>query len=123
MKHGHIILKNTGIKEPRDFKQWEPLFMKSLNEYEGGISNRDDIGYGVLNVNTFEPQEIDILPHNEMAYKNAFPERIAFCCFTQSEFPGITMLYDNRKISKFMPSHLKKKLTTLGFRINNVIQN
>ena len=79
--HGHIILKNTGVKEPKDFKRWSQLFWKKSYNYDGGQVDREDIGGGVLNVNTFEPAVMDLVPHNEMSYQNFFPERLAFCCF------------------------------------------
>ena len=68
----------------------------------------------MLNVNTFEPSVMDILIHNEMSYHNYFPQRIAFCCFTQAQVGGITTLVDNRKVSKYMPQKLLDKLINLG---------
>ena len=119
-----MILKNTGIKEPKDFKKWEkPLFDGKLMQYEGGESNRDDIGDGVLNVNTFEPPCMDIVLHSEMAYQDYFPSRIAFCGIKPSKIGGVTPLADNRRISKYMPAHLKEKLMRLGFMVTHSLQN
>lgn len=88
--------------------------------YEGGQSDRADIGNGVLDVNSAEPPTIDITPHNEMSYHNYFPSRIAFCGFKQARVGGITPLVDNRKVSKYMPDNLKEKMLNLGQFMHSV---
>ena len=66
---------------------------------------------------------MDMIPHNEMAYQNFFPVRLAFCCFKQAELGGITTLVDNRKVSKYMPDKLKEKLLKHGQFVYNTYQN
>lgn len=123
-ENGHVIVKNTGIKDPKDFKQWtKSLFDGKLMKYEGGECSRDDIGDGVLNVNTFEPPVMDIVLHNEMSYQDYFPERIAFCGVNPSKLGGVTTLGDNTRISKYMPAHLKEKILKLGFMVTHSLQN
>lgn len=35
-EHGHIIIKNTGVEEPKDFKKWGELFWSKTYNYDGG---------------------------------------------------------------------------------------
>ena len=79
-KHGHIILKNTGIKNSQDFSKWVPKLIKERASYKGGQNPRDDLGDGILNVNTAEPPHISLAFHNELCYHDKFPGIIAFCC-------------------------------------------
>ena len=122
-EHGHVMIKNTGIRDAASFKAWEGLFYEKSMYYQGGESNRDDIGEGVLNVNTFEPPHIDIPLHNELSYQDRFPERLVFCCLVPAKRGGMTLLGDNRKISKFMGDKLKRKFIEKGLLARHVYQN
>jgi hypothetical protein len=102
-KHGHIILKNTGVENSIDFALWESKFIKVKTSYKGGQNPRDDLGDGVLNVNTAEPPHISLAFHNELTYHSKYPSRIVFSCFTVAEQGGITTLCDNVKMSRAMP--------------------
>ena len=118
-----MILKNTGIRSAEDFKEFEPLLYEEAMAYEGGESNRNELGSGVLSVSTFEPPQMDIVLHNELVYQDEFPARIAFCGFERSPVGGVTALADNRRISKYMPPRLAEKLERLGFLAVHNYQN
>lgn len=74
--------------------------MKKRGTYKGGQNPREDLGGGILNVNTAEPPHISLAFHNEMCYHNTIPSRIVFCCFKNGESGGITTLLDSVKMSR-----------------------
>ena len=122
-KHGHVILKNTGIKEPKEFAEWGKLFIKSRDNYKSGTNPRDDLGEGILNVSTAEPPYIYIPFHNEMSYLNNIPTRICFCCFWNAPEGGITTLMDNVKMSMNLPQYIKDKVQRYGVNYVLNMQN
>ena len=83
-----------------------PKFIKQRTSYKGGQNPREDLGDGILNVNTAEPPHISLAFHNELCYHNKFPGVITFCCLQPSESGGITTLCDNVKMSRYMPSEI-----------------
>ena len=95
-KHGHIILKNTGVKTSKDYAKWAPKFVKKVGNYKGGYCPRKEIGDGVLDVSA-EPPHLFMDFHNEMSYHSTLPGVIAFWCKKKSEIGGITLLCDNVK--------------------------
>jgi len=122
-KNGHIILKNTSVTCAKEFNEWGKLFMTTRANYEGGQNPRQDLGDGILNVNTAEPPQISLAFHNEKTYHNTFPSKIVFCCFNKGESGGITTLLDNVKMSRAMPAHITDKFKKVGVKYILNMQN
>lgn len=80
-EHGAILLRGLPLVTADDFTHFvEGLDCETLG-YAGGIALRDAVTPKVMTA-SYEPPEVSMEPHNEMAYTNVYPSKVLFFCET-----------------------------------------
>jgi hypothetical protein len=91
---GLIVMKNTGLKELQDMRNWAKIILKDEVEYTGGANPRKPIEKNVYDVGA--PTSAWIHYHHEMAYVGKSPFAISFFCGnTPAPDRGWTYVSDN----------------------------
>ena len=99
--HGAVLMKNTGMVEMAEMKDWADLIGSTAMEYTAGTNSRSKLGGGVLTVGT-EPPFVDVAAHNEMSYSKEYCGRIMFGCLAIPSRGGATVIADNRAVTESM---------------------
>ncbi len=94
--HPAILFKGLPIRSRDDFSIFTGGLGLTPHDYTGGNSIRDKQPDNV-NVASFEPPEITLSPHNEMAYMPGGPTYIMFYCHEAAEVGGEVPINDNRR--------------------------
>src|SRR6185295_8055955 len=95
LRHGALLFRGFAVDGPRDFQLLADA-IGSTREYVGGNSPRSEVLDRVYN-STDYPRNLDLALHNEMAYLDRWPARLAFCCVTPAEDGGETPIADCRR--------------------------
>lgn len=82
--HPAILFRNLPAKTVRDFSIIAQEIPRKRLTYEGGTSFRTkiDSDKGIYTAN-YDPDEVSIDLHNEMAYTNVYPSKVFFFCLQE----------------------------------------
>ena len=88
LRHGALLLRGFAIEGPEDFQAFAGA-IGAARDYVGGNSPRSEVLDRVY-TSTQYPRNLEIVVHNEMAYLDRWPARLAFYCTTPAVAAGIT---------------------------------
>jgi alpha-ketoglutarate-dependent taurine dioxygenase len=108
LRHGALLFRGFVIAGPRDFQLFADA-IGSAHDYVGGNSPRSRVIDRVYN-STEYPRNLELAVHNEMAYLDRWPARLAFCCMIPAAEGGETPIADCRKIPPTLAPKLLDKL-------------
>lgn len=94
--HPAILFKDVPITSQEEFGIFCAGMGLNPHDYTGGNAVRDKQENNV-NVASFEPPEVTLSPHNEMAYMPGGPTYIMFYCHRAAEVGGEVPMNDNRR--------------------------
>jgi alpha-ketoglutarate-dependent taurine dioxygenase len=117
-RHGALLFRGFVITGPRDFQLFADA-IGSAQDYVGGNSPRTRVVDRVYN-STESPRHLELAVHNEMAYLDRWPARLAFCCITPATEGGETPIADCRTIAGSLAPEL---LATLKEKKVRYIRN
>ena len=104
--YGAILLRGIKIQGSKKLEKiLTSLFGEDLLEYVYRSTPRKQMR-GKIYTSTEYPASESILLHNENAYSNRWPMRIAFYCVKASETGGATPIADSRKIMENIPQDI-----------------
>ena len=108
LRHGAILFRGFAAAGPEDFRAFADA-IGSARDYVGGNSPRSEVIARVY-TSTEYPRNLDLALHNEMAYLDRWPARLAFCCMTPAAEGGETPIADCRRILDALEPPLLDKL-------------
>jgi alpha-ketoglutarate-dependent taurine dioxygenase len=108
LRHGALLFRGFAVEAPHDFQRFADA-IGSTRDYVGGNSPRSEVLDRVYN-STEYPRTLDLALHNEMAYLDRWPARLAFCCVTPAADGGETPIADCRRVLDALEPRLLDKL-------------
>jgi alpha-ketoglutarate-dependent taurine dioxygenase len=111
--HGVIVLRGFPLKTSADFGKLGTAFPTFVGNYQGGAAARRSLDKGVYEA-TQRTGDQTIYIHQEMFYVRDYPPRIAFFARKVAEKGGETIIADMAKVTRNLPSAIRKKLETKG---------
>lgn len=114
--HGAIVFRGFAVENTDHFHSFIDIFESFEGDYRGGATTRD-----VVKGKVYEATRIDHdakLPlHQEMAYLQSGPGRLAFFCRKPAEQGGATTVADMRQITARLPAWLRTRLEEQGILV------
>ncbi|KHN65863.1 hypothetical protein AV645_10260 [Acinetobacter calcoaceticus] len=109
-KFGAILIRNTPINNYGDLEKYGKIFIKKpYLAYVGGVVPRKNYSKYVFNSTELNGL-FKIKLHNELAYQENAPDRIAFFCEQQPLIGGETPIAHEKDITGHFSNSLKKFL-------------
>ncbi|MDB9527415.1 TauD/TfdA family dioxygenase [Oscillatoria sp. CS-180] len=105
---GGILLRGFAIHTVDSFEQLMRAICESLLDYSYRSTPRTEIS-GKVYTSTEYPAELTIPLHNEMAYTNCWPLKIAFCCLQPAAQGGATPIADSRAVLASIPQAVQAR--------------
>jgi hypothetical protein len=122
-KRGAILFRGFPIQDSADFDRFCTLLGPRVADYAGGTSPRIKVGSGVY-TSTEYPATATIAMHNEMSYKDIYPDFIYFYCATPPAQGGETPIADSRKVLASLPQRVVDAFEARGVSyIRNMIDS
>jgi alpha-ketoglutarate-dependent taurine dioxygenase len=117
-KHGGILLRGfSNLKDASDFQRVLDILCPYLLDYVGGSAPRKAVRGRILTTSEL-PGDCSVPLHQEMAYTNNGPDRVAFFCEIPAPTGGETMVGDMRKVTKRIdPALIQRFEDHKGMRI------
>ncbi len=110
---GLVVLKNTGLADVGDMRNFAKLVVDSEMRYEGGANPRGKLSPNVYEVGA--PLSAWLHYHHEMAYIGASTTKLAFLCKSSIGERGWTFVSDNLKATDaILATEFGQKLKDLG---------
>ncbi|WP_099185310.1 TauD/TfdA family dioxygenase [Sphingobium fuliginis] len=113
VEHGAIVFRDFPVAETSDFHKLVDVYPAYEGDYRGGATPRDAVQGKV-----YEATKIDAsakLPlHQEMAYIENAPGRLAFFCRKPAEVGGATTIADMRAVTNNLPASIHSALEEKG---------
>jgi hypothetical protein len=98
-KHGGILLRGFAcLKDASDFQRVLDVLCPDLLDYVGGSAPRKAVRGRIMTTSEL-PGNCSVPLHQEMAYTNNGPDRVAFFCEVPAPVGGETTVGDMRKIT------------------------
>ncbi len=114
-QNGAILLRGLPLASADDFTHFvEGLGAETLG-YAGGIALRDAVTSNVMTA-SYEPPEVSMEPHNEMAYTRIYPSKVLFFCETPPTSGGETPIVDVRQYAQGIDPALRQKVEQTGIK-------
>ncbi len=114
-EHGAMLLRGLPLASADDFTHFiEGLGAETLG-YAGGIALRDAVTSKVMTA-SYEPPEVSMEPHNEMAYTRVYPSKVLFYCDTPPTCGGETPIVDVRQYAQRIDPALRQKVQQTGIK-------
>ncbi len=114
-KHGAILLRGLPLASADDFNHFIGGLGIPTMGYESGTALRDAVTSQVMTA-SYEPPEVSMEPHNEMAYTSIYPSKILFFCETPPACGGETPIADGRQCTQLLDPDLRHKVTQTGLK-------
>ena len=107
--NGAILIRGLNIQSSKKLeKVLTTLFGEALLEYVYRSTPRTKMRGRIYTSSEYHADET-ILLHNENAYSNRWPMRIAFCCVKAAETGGATPIADSRAVYKDIPEDIREE--------------
>lgn len=108
-KEGALLIRGLMMQGSKKLeKVLQTLFAEELLEYNFRTTPRTKMR-GHIYTSTEYHQDQTILQHNENAYSNKWPMKIAFYCVKPAESGGNTPIADSRVIYQEVPSEIRSE--------------
>lgn len=106
-KNGALLIRSLDIQGSKKLeKALEKIFSAQLLEYTYRSTPRTKMRGRIYTSTEYHADEV-ILLHNENAYSNRWPLKIAFYCVKSSDEGGATPIADSRVIYSEIPEEIK----------------
>jgi len=110
---GLVVLRNTGLTDAADMRQFAQLVLEAEMVYEGGANPRDKIEGNVYEIGA--PLAARLPYHHEMAYVSKSTRQISFVSIDALPDRGATFVSDGvASTDALLATELGQKLKTLG---------
>ena len=119
---GAVVLRGFAVPDTDDFAALMAPFATYAMGYAAGTSERNVIKGEVME-STRTPEEIYILPHQEMSYMPDNPRGLAFYCKSPSRVGGETVICDMRGVLEALPHELGRRFVEMGIRYVRNMRN
>lgn len=116
--HGGILLRGFScLKEASDFQRVLDILCPHLLDYVGGSAPRKAVRGRIMTTSEL-PGNCSVPLHQEMAYTNNGPDRVAFFCEIPAPVGGETTVGDMRKVTRRInPALIQRFEDHKGMRI------
>lgn len=111
--HGFVLFRGLPINDPDTFDVAVDSLMGPMNEFSEETSPRSSVTERIF-TSTDYPKEFAIQFHHEFSYRQAYPDRLAFCCLLPAESGGATLLADSRRVLQRIPSDIVDRFEECG---------
>jgi alpha-ketoglutarate-dependent taurine dioxygenase len=108
LRHGAILFRGFAVTEPAQLADAIAAAGEAPMRYVGGSSPRTRIGQRVY-TSTQLPPQIRIPLHSELAYVNAYPRHLWFCCAVPPAVGGETVLADARQVYRAIDPLVRRR--------------
>jgi alpha-ketoglutarate-dependent taurine dioxygenase len=117
-RHGGILLRGfSSLKDASDFQRVLDILCPDLLDYVGGSAPRKAVRGRIMTTSEL-PGNCSVPLHQEMAYTNNGPDRVAFFCQIPAPMGGETTVGDMRKVTKRIdPALIRRFEDHKGMRI------
>jgi alpha-ketoglutarate-dependent taurine dioxygenase len=115
LQFGGIVLRGFPLATPEHFSVVSELFPAYGLGYTGGQSPRKTVTGKVMEA-TQLAGNLKIFLHQEMAYMNTYPPRIAFFCVKPAETGGETIIGPMREVTERLSTSIRERLEKHGVR-------
>jgi alpha-ketoglutarate-dependent taurine dioxygenase len=117
-KHGGILLRGfSNLKQASDFQRVLDVLCPYLLDYVGGSAPRKAVRGRIMTTSEL-PGNCSVPLHQEMAYTNNGPDRVAFFCEIPAPTGGETTIGDMRKVTQRIdPALIQRFKDHKGMRI------
>jgi hypothetical protein len=115
LKHGAIVLRGFPVATAEDFNDFAGNFPQYDGNYVGGGAGRAPVVGRVMEA-TRLARESFICLHQEMAYLQSYPPRLAFFARKPAESGGETIIGSMREFTRRLPAGIRDRLERLGVR-------
>lgn len=112
---GAVVMRGFAVPDTDDFAALMAPFPTYSMGYTAGTSERQVIKGHVME-STRTPDDIYILPHQEMSYLPESPRGLAFYCKVPSPIGGETVIADMRGLLEALPEELGQRFIEKGIR-------
>jgi len=110
---GLVVLRNTGLTEAAEMREFARILIGSEMEYEGGANPRDKIEGNVYEIGA--PLVARLPYHHEMAYVSKSTKLISFVCIDELPDRGATFVSDGvASTDALLATPFGQKLKDLG---------
>lgn len=113
LNHGAIIFRGFAIADTDQFHQFVDLYDCFEGDYRGGATTRDAVKGKVYEATRID-HDAKLPLHQEMAYLQTGPGRLAFFCRKPAEQGGATTIADMRQVTAQLPEWLRSRLEAEG---------
>ncbi|WP_196137576.1 TauD/TfdA family dioxygenase [Aliikangiella sp. G2MR2-5] len=111
---GALVLRGLNLTSSRQFGRLvSQIFDEELLSYSHRSSPRTELKGNVYTSTEYHQAKM-IVQHNEQAYTNIWPMRIAFFCLLPAEQGGETPIADSRVIYQEIPSEIREEFDKKG---------
>src|SRR5690349_15332710 len=113
-RHGALLFRGFGLREPEDLQGFVRAICGDLLEYRERSSPRHEVGDRIY-TSTDYPAEERIFPHNEHSYSKRFPLKLFFLCVTAPEQGGETPIGDTRRVFQRIAPEVRERFQEKGW--------
>jgi alpha-ketoglutarate-dependent taurine dioxygenase len=113
VKHGGIVFRGFPLRGSADFNAFAEAFEPFAGNYQGGATPRNQITGRVYEATQLS-RRTKIKLHQEMAYIERGPRKIAFFCQRPADVGGETIFADMREVTREIPLALRERLEAHG---------
>jgi alpha-ketoglutarate-dependent taurine dioxygenase len=111
--HGAILFRGFQFGGLEDFRKWFDEACGEMLEYKERSSPRSELADRIYS-STDHPMQYEIFFHNENAYQDRWPGKIAFCCLVPPASGGRTPIADTREVIRQLRPSTVQKFEQLG---------
>jgi alpha-ketoglutarate-dependent taurine dioxygenase len=108
LRHGAILFRGFAVTEPAQLARAVAAAAETPMRYVGGSSPRTPLAERVY-TSTQLPPEVRIPLHSELAYVNAYPRHLWFCCAVPPAAGGETVLADARQVYRAIDPAVRRR--------------
>lgn len=120
-RSGALLIRGLNqLQNAVDFEAAMQIINPSLRDYIGGTSPREQV-HGKIMTATYVPPTWSIPLHQEMAYTNNPPDRIAFFCQEAAGYGGDSTLGDMPRITLQIDDAIKQKFIKHGIQLRRTL--
>ena len=122
LEHGAILFRGFDIGDAVQFAEVTNAIATERVDYVYRSTPRTAVGNGIFTASEY-PADQEIELHNENAYQQQWPLKIAFCCLASAAAGGETPLADVRKVSNAIGTSLLEEFQVRGVKYSRTYQS
>jgi alpha-ketoglutarate-dependent taurine dioxygenase len=107
-RHGALLFRGLPLRDSSAFEAFVRIFCDRTMGYQDRAAPRTRVSGNVFTATDFPPAH-DIFVHNESAYAQVWPSRIAFFCITPPVRGGETPLADVRRVLRRIAPEIRER--------------